>query len=147
MTGMVRTALVVVVLAALSAAAGGWVGVRYGQGHARSPASLNELLHHQLDLNADQRRQLAAMEAAYAARRSALEDQAREANRELATALLTHHRYGAQAQQAIDHFHAAMKTLEVETVIHVLAMRSVLTPAQARQFDQTVAKALDSSRP
>ena len=144
---MARTAFVMIVLAALAAGAGGWVGVRYGQGHARPTTSLNELLHHQLDLSADQRRQLAAMEAAYAARRRVLEDQARAANRELATALLTHHRYGPQAQQAIDHFHAAMKMLEEQTVMHVLAMRSVLTPIQAKKFDQTVDKALDSSRP
>jgi len=145
-TGMARTVFSVLFLTALAAGVGGWLGVHYGQVHARSTTSLNELLHHQLDLSADQRRQLAAMEAAYAARRSVLEDQARAANRELATALLTHHRYGPQAQQAIDHFQAAMKALEEQTVIHVLAMRSVLTHSQARKFDQTVAKALDSNR-
>lgn len=87
------------------------------------------------------------MEASYAARRSILEGEARAANRELATALLTQHRYGPQAEQAIDHFHVAMKALEQQTVMHVLAMRSVLTPEQAKKFDQTVANALDSDYP
>ena len=148
MTVITRATLAVLALTVLAAGAGGWLGVRYGESCARSSgSSLNDLLHHQLDLSPAQRHQLAAMEASYAARRSVLEDEARAANHELATALLTQHHYGPQAEQAIDHFHAAMKTLEQQTVMHVLAMRSVLTPGQAKKFDQTVAKALDSDHP
>jgi hypothetical protein len=32
--------------------------------------------------------------------------------------------------------------LQKETILHVLAMRDVLTPAQAAQFDETVARSL-----
>lgn len=147
MTALARMSLAVVVVTTLAAAAGGWLGVRYGQTHARPSMSLNELLHHQLDLSVAQHRQLAAMEASYAAQRRVLEDQARAANRELAHALLTQHRYGPQAQLAIDHLHVVMATLQERTVMHILAMRAVLTPAQAKIFDQTVAGALDSHRP
>ena len=144
MTGMARAVFAVLALTVLAAGAGGWLGVRYGQTHARSPSSLNQLLHHQLGLSAEQRRRIAAMEAVYATRRSVLEDEARAANRNLAKALLADHRYGPREQQAIDQFHVAMKALEQQTVMHVLAMRSVLTPAQAEKFDQTVAEVLDS---
>lgn len=146
MTGAGRV-LPVLALTVLSAGAGGWLGVRYGLSHARAPTSLNHLLHHEIQLDASQRSQLAAMEADYAAQRSALEQQARAANRELAAALLTEHQYGPQAEQAIDHFSAAMKALQVATVMHVMAMRRVLTPQQAKKFDDTITAALDSDHP
>lgn len=146
MTGAGRV-LPVLALTVLSAGAGGWLGVRYGLSHARAPTSLNHLLHHEIQLDASQRSQLAAMEADYAAQRSALEQQARAANRDLAAALLTEHQYGPQAEQAIDHFSAAMKALQVATVMHVMAMRRVLTPQQAKKFDDTVTAALDSDHP
>lgn len=145
--GLGRSVLPALVLTILSAGVGGWLGVRYGLSHARTPASLNHLLHHELHLDADQRSRLAAMEAAYAVQRKTLERRAHTANRALATALLTEHQYGPQAEQAIDHFSAAMKALQVATVMHVMAMRTVLTPQQAKRFDQTVATALESDHP
>lgn len=147
MTGVTRATFAVLVLTLLAAGAGGWIGMHYDQPCAHSTGSINELLHHELNLSADQRRRLAGMEAAYTARRRVLEDRERAANRELAAALLTEHRYGPKAEQAIDHYQAATKALEQRTVIHVLAMRSVLTPAQVKKYDQTVAKALDSPHP
>jgi hypothetical protein len=35
-----------------------------------------------------------------------------------------------------------MEALQKESMVHVLAMRSVLSPAQARTFDATVVKSL-----
>ena len=39
-------------------------------------------------------------------------------------------------------FHRAMGGLQKETMVHVLAMRAVLTPQQAAQFDDTVVRSL-----
>lgn len=147
MIGAGRAALPVLLLTTLSAGAGGWLGARYGLSHAQAPASLNHLLHHELHLDATQRSRLAAMETAYDAQRRTLEQQARAANRELAAALRSEHQYGPQAEQAIAHFSAAMKALQIATVMHVMAMRAVLTPQQAKKFDQTVTTALDSGHP
>ena len=148
MTGSARVVLVAILLSALTAAVGGWLGVQYGLAHApRSSVSLNRVLHRQLDLTSAQRQQLATLEATYAARRKVLEAEERAANRALAAALLAKHRYGPQAAQAITQFSAAMTALQVATVQHVMAMRSVLTPRQAQTYDHAVAKALDSSRP
>lgn len=147
MTGLTRTVVAMLALTVLAAAAGGWIGVHYGLQRARHTSSLDELVHHELKLNADQQQRLAVIERSFAARRKILEDEMRSANRELASAILTEHRYGPQAEQAIEHFHTAMKTLQEETIMHVMAMRSVLTPQQAQQFDHTVAKALDSDQP
>jgi nickel and cobalt resistance protein CnrR len=145
-TSMWRAAVPMLLLTLVAAAAGGWLGVRYGE-PARSSSGLDDLLHHELKLSSEQEQRLSALERDYAARRHTLEDQMVTANRALARAIATEHRYGPQARQAIESFHAAMATLQEETVQHVLAMRAVLTPPQARQFDQTVEQALDSGRP
>jgi hypothetical protein len=67
------------------------------------------------------------------------------ANAELADALSADHAYTSRVQQAVDHFHAAMGELQKVTILHVLAMRAVLTPAQTEIFDRTVAKSLVQS--
>ena len=142
-----RMVVAVLVLTALAGAAGGWLGVHYGVVARRSSTSLNRLLHRQLHLSTDQRSRLAALEVRYEARRRLLESQARAANRELALALQADHQYGPKDEQAINDFYAAMKSLQVATAKHVLAMRAVLTPQQAKRFDRTVSRALDSDRP
>ena len=146
MSGLSRTVLAMLAVTVLAGAAGGWLGVRYGLRQDRSAAGLHELLHHQLKLSAQQQQQLEAMERDYGARRKQLEDQMRAANRELATAIRTQHGYGPDAQQAIGHFHEAMRQLQEQTIRHVLDMRTVLTPDQARQFDQAVARALEQDQ-
>ena len=45
-------------------------------------------------------------------------------------------------QAAVDRFHPAMGELQKQTILHVLAMRAVLTPEQALLFDQTVQRSL-----
>ena len=148
MTALARTALGVVVMTLIAAALGGWIGVRYGMREAqRSPPSLDALVHRRLDLTAEQQQRIAALEATFAVRQRALEGEMRAADHDLAQAIVTNHRYGPRAQQAIDRFHRAMRTLQQETVIHVLAMRAVLTPQQVKRFDQAVTQALDSAHP
>jgi len=147
MTPVWRVALPLLLVTVIAAAGGGWLGVRYGLAQGRASASLDQLLHHELDLSSMQRAQLAALESSYALQRRALQAQARAANRDLARAILTEHRYGPDAEQAIERFHGAMETLERQTIRHVLAMRAVLTAQQARRFDQTVATALTSDDP
>ncbi|HVA19115.1 MAG TPA: periplasmic heavy metal sensor [Solirubrobacteraceae bacterium] len=147
MTAVWRLALPWLLVTVLAAGGGGWLGVRYGLAQSRSSTSLDQLLHHELDLTTAQRGQLAALEGSYAIQRRGLEAQARAANRDLARAILSEHRYGPDAQQAIEHFHGAMEMLEQRTIQHVLAMRAVLTPQQAARFDQTIAGALTSDDP
>jgi len=142
-----RLALPAVVLTMAAASVGGWLGVQYGLDHAPTGANLNHLLHNQLRLTDDQRSQLAAMESAYAAERRTLDQQARAANRELASAIVSERDFGPQAEQAIDRFSAARKALRIATVKHIIAMRGVLTAQQARRYDATVRAALSSESP
>lgn len=148
MTPLLRTAIGVVAMTMLAGALGGWIGVRHGMREARgSLPSLDTVIHRRLNLTADQQRRIAALEAAFAAHQRPLEEEMRSADRDLAQAIVTEHRYGPRAQQAIDRFHTAMKALQQLTVVHVLAMRAVLTPQQARRFDQAIKQVLGSSQP
>ena len=108
----------------------------------RQPANLHAIVHQKLDLTAQQDHALDAIEARFAARRPALEAEVRKANRELAAAIAASKGDTPEVQAAVDHFHIAMGDLQKATIAHVFEMRAVLTPAQARIFDEAVVDAL-----
>jgi Spy/CpxP family protein refolding chaperone len=147
MSTVPRTLIGVVALTMLMAAVGGWLGVQYGLREAHPAPGLDEIVHHDLKLTGAQEQRLSVLESHFGARRKVLEADMRAANRDLAAAITAEHRYGPQAEQAIDRFHVAMKTLQEETIVHILAMRAVLTPEQAGQFDRTVSKVLTADEP
>jgi Spy/CpxP family protein refolding chaperone len=136
----------VVVLTLLAGAAGFWAGTTYGGRHSHS-AGLDDILHRELGLTADQEKKFAAFEEKFARDRTEMDGQMRAANRALARALDSEHAFGDQAKTAIAQFHTAMAALQEQTILHVLEMRSVLTPEQAKRFDATIAQALSADPP
>lgn len=147
MRAVARTSIVLVALTLIAAAVGGWLGVRYGMRATESPVGLDELVHRKLNLTASQEQSLHQLEADYAVQRAGYEEAMRAANREISASITVRHRYDADAQSAIDRLHQSMVELQAMTVKHVLAMRAVLTPEQARVFDQTVNQALTAIDP
>lgn len=147
MTLPLRTFLSMLAVTAVAAALAGWLGVEYGLHEVRFAPDLDTVLHRSLSLSTPQDRKIEHLESGFAAQRSALNAEMRAANNELASAIAGQHAYGPAMQQAIERFHRAMMQLQEDTVRHVLSMREVLTPVQARKFDQIVAKALTSSPP
>jgi len=137
-----RGILLTLVLSILGAAVGAWAGAQYVIHRMSSPVSLHDVIHEKLHLTGEQYARIGGMEREHAARRGALEAEMRAANAQLAQALQEQHAYSPQVQAAIDRFHHAMGELQKETIVHVLAMRTVLTPAQTEQFDQTVVQSL-----
>lgn len=135
-----------VVLALLAGAAGAWIGAS-GLPPAHRPASLHEMVHHELELTPEQDRRLDVLEQDFAVRRKAREAELRAANAQLAAAIQARHEYTPEVQAAVARFHAAMGALQLETVQHVLAMRKVLTPEQAAKFDRRVSEALTNETP
>lgn len=135
-------ALVVTGLIALFAGLGGaWLGLRFFD-QAPEPTSVHAAIHRTLELSSDQNARLEAIEARFSARRAALEQDMRDANRELAIAIDDDKAYTPRVQTAVDHFHHAMGELQKATVEHVFEMRAVLTPEQQITFDATVKAAL-----
>ena len=139
---LMRSMVLTLVLSVIGAALGAWGGAQYVLHRMQHPAALHEMVHERLHLTADQQRQIAGMEREHATRRRALEAEMRAANAQLAQAFQEEHAYTPKVQAAIDRFHMAMGALQKETIVHVLAMRTVLTPQQATQFDETVVQSL-----
>jgi Spy/CpxP family protein refolding chaperone len=131
----------------IAAGLAGWAGVQYGLRQTRETTDLDTLMHRDLHLNAEQDRQIRALEAGFSSVRAELQTEMRAANRELAEAITQDHTFDPKASQAIARLHAAMSKLQQRTVQHVLAMRAVLTPAQARKFDRKVSEALGVASP
>ena len=144
MAPLARIVAAVLFLTAIAAAAGGWAGIRYALTEERSRTGLDEVIHRELNLAPEQNWRIEALETQFAARRAALEQDMRAANRDLAAAIAAEHVFGPRAQSAIERFHKAESALEEETVKHVLAMRTVLTPEQMRRFDEAISKSLTS---
>lgn len=134
--------LLTLVLSVIVAFAGAWAGAKYMAAGAQPNAPLHDLVHRKLNLTAEQERRIDGLERTFAVRRQALEAEMRAANADLARAIAAEHAYSPGVQQAVDRFHRAMGELQKETILHVLAMRRVLTPEQAATFDNTVVKAL-----
>lgn len=137
-----RRILFVVLLTAAAGALGGWLGVRYGIESSHQRSGLDDLVHRSLVLTDSQHRAITEIEAHYAGRRKTLEGEMRAANRDLAAAIRSELEYGPRSKAAISRFHAAESDLQQETVQHILAMRRLLNPDQARKFEQEVSSAL-----
>lgn len=103
---------------------------------------LHALMHEKLRLDPAQKARVELLEKDFAGQRQALDAQLREANAELAAAIVSEHQYGPKVANAVDHCHMAMGELQKATLRHVFAMRGVLRPDQAAQFDAAVGKAL-----
>ncbi len=136
--GMLLTLVASVILGAL----GAWAGAHYAVRQMHGATPMHQMVHDELKLSADQASRIDRMEKLHAGRRHALETEMRAANRELAQALEDGHAFTPKVQAAIDRFHMAMGALQKETIVHVLDMRSVLTPDQARRFDDRVVRSL-----
>jgi Spy/CpxP family protein refolding chaperone len=138
--------VVTLVLTLLAAVGGTWIGARYIYEQQHRP-SLHEFVHEELKLNADQRARLEVLEQDFAVRRRAREAELRAANAELARAIQSRHEYSPDVQAAVERFHDAMGALQKETILHVLAMRAILTPDQAQQFDRRIGESLTEQAP
>jgi Spy/CpxP family protein refolding chaperone len=139
---LTRSIVLTLVLSAVLAGLGALGGGEYVIHRMRPSTPMHELLHQRLHLTAEQQRQIEGLERQNNARQAALEAEMRAANVDLARAIQAQHAYTPEVQAAVDRFHRAMGELQKETILHVLAMRSVLTPEQAAQFDDTVARSL-----
>lgn len=144
---LVRSVTLTLIVALALGGLGVWAGAEYVTHRANRVSSLHEVLHKRLKLDSAQELRIAQMEAEHARQRRALEAEMRAANVDLAKAFEQQHAYTAEVKAAIERFHHAMGELQKETIEHTLAMRSVLTPAQAQEFDATVVQSLtDATR-
>jgi hypothetical protein len=142
-----RLRLGLMILFAFGAAIGGvFIGRAWIAPPAPVESELHQLLHENLQLDAEQARRIEAIEQQYALRREALELELRSDNARLAAAIEAEHGYGPQVAAAVDASHKAMGELQKVTLEHIFAMREVLRPDQATRFDAAVVKALTTKQ-
>ena len=146
MRGVSRGLVLTLVLTLLAAIGGTWIGARYIYAQRHQP-SLHEFVHEELKLTSEQRARLEVLEQDFVGRRRAREAELRAANAELARAIQVRHEYSPEVQAAVERFHDAMGELQKETILHVLAMRTVLSPEQALEFDKRIGEALTEQTP
>nr|WP_038282150.1 periplasmic heavy metal sensor [Pacificimonas flava] len=132
--------LAIVFLALAAGALGAFLHDRYGM--ADQASGLHEFVHEELDLTEAQERQLDALELRYAPERSSLEKKLAAANRKLAAAIKSEHRYGPRVSLAIENVHQILGDMQKTTVDHVFAMRELLSAEQRVEFDRRVNEAL-----
>lgn len=108
----------------------------------RVESEVHSLIHQKLKLDEEQERRIHALEMDFARRRAAMEAEMRADNARLARAIAAEHGYGPKVSEAVDRTHHVMGMLQKETLKHIFAMRAVLRPDQAAQFDAAVVKVL-----
>ena len=140
-----RTFLIMLLVTVLGAAVAGWAGVQYGLSRTEDSIDLDAVFNHDLDLTPDQARQIRTLKAEFAIVLTELHTRIRASDRELAETITQRHSYDDQSRAAVERLHAAMSTLQEKTIQYVLAIRALLTPAQARAFDDRVSKALGAA--
>jgi len=146
MTRQLRSFAIMLLVTALAAGLAGWLGVQYGIRQTRT-ADLDTMLHSQLALSPEQDRALDGLERRFAEQRRFYGQEMHAANHDLAEAITHETSYGPAAQRAIERFHKAMMGLQEESVRHVLAMRQVMSPEQAKTFDALIVKNLTGRAP
>ena len=107
-----------------------------------SPLQGHYWIHRELGLNAKQESDLEPIEAKFAGRRDELFASIREANRELAEALLADKGDSERVRDAVQKIHHAQGELQQAVLEHVFDMRPVLTPEQYDRLIQLTARAL-----
>ncbi len=137
-----RRTLVVALIAFVAAIVGVGIGRLIIPPHQPERSELHELLHHDLNLDANQQSRLEIVEQRFAVRRQAVELELRADNARLADAIEAEHGNGPRVAAAVDASHRAMGELQKETLAHIFAMREVLRPEQTAAFDRAVVKAL-----
>jgi Spy/CpxP family protein refolding chaperone len=144
----VKSAVITIVLGFIAGIAGMGIGHLLFTGPSAPDTSLHGMVHEELTLSAEQDAQIDALETSFAARRTALEEELRQANGALAAAILkSNDAAGPEVEVAVHHVHDAMGALQTETIDHVFAMRRILTPEQRAKFDDRIKRALTAGGP
>jgi nickel and cobalt resistance protein CnrR len=102
-------------------------------------------IHRQLGLTTDQERELQPSEEQFQARRAALLNKIREANTELAEAILADQSDSSRVSTAVAKIHAAQGELEEATLAHVFQMKAGLRLDQYRKLLELTAEALQQT--
>jgi nickel and cobalt resistance protein CnrR len=102
----------------------------------------HEWIHNQLNLTAEQEKELEPIEAEFQRRKRELLGQIASANNELAQVIKEDQGYSPHVSAAIEKIHHAQGELQEATLQHVFSMRAMLTREQYQKLLDLTADAL-----
>lgn len=140
-----RRLLLFVVLFAACAACAFYFSSYFLRRSAAGPVNYHYWIHSELGLTAKQENELEPIEAKFARRRDELVALIREANEELAKALVADKGDSERVRAAVQKIHRAQGELQQAVLDHVFEMRPVLTPEQYDRLISLTAHALRES--
>lgn len=135
-------ALLLLIAAAVVASIACVLTARWTGGQHARHADAHHWIHTQLGLTAEQEKQLAPIEQRYDAQRRQFTEVIRNANTELAHALLADEGDSPRVKAAIAKIHDAQGQLQDATLRHVFEMKPILQPEQYSKLLNLTAKAL-----
>jgi len=142
LTGEFRRLALTLLLVVAAAIGGAWIGGRIFSPSPPTHADFHEQLYSVLNLSAEQRASLEALEQDNTKEEAFQREALRIANRNLANLLEHEDAYNDNVEAAIVEVHTAMNSLQVLTIKHLYDMRELLTPSQRTEFDRLVAGTL-----
>ncbi len=142
MTQDLRRLALTLSLVVIAAIGGVWIGGRIFSPPAPPHTEFHKQLYAALELTAEQRQSLEALDRDNSKEETYQREALRIANRNLANLLEHEPAYNENIEAAIVEIHTAMNTLQVLTIKHIYAMREILTPEQRTEFDRLVADTL-----
>ncbi len=142
MTQEIRRLAITLLLVVAAAIGGAWIGGRIFSPPAAQHTEFHQQLYAALDLTAEQRQALEALDRENSKEETYQREALRIANRNLANLLEHEDAYNENVDAAIVEIHTAMNNLQVLTIKHIYAMREILTPEQRTEFDRLVADTL-----
>ncbi|MDQ7019774.1 MAG: hypothetical protein Q9M33_11485 [Robiginitomaculum sp.] len=137
-----RKTIFAVILSFLAGIAGVWVGLKTLPNPGASTINLHEAIHHEFDLNNEQEAALIRLEERYAINRKKYIKALKEANFELASTIKKHHDLSPEVVMAEQKYLSVLGDFQTETLRHIFAMRAIMSPEQAKKFDDIVLRSL-----
>jgi len=110
--------------------------------HHHAAGDMHALFHHDLNLNAQQNKELALIEKDFRRQKALLEEQMKLANMELAEAIKAAGYSSSQVQAVVDKIHGTMGELQKLTLQHLADMQSVLSEDQNKTLEEKVVEQL-----
>lgn len=140
MTAPSRTGLFLLLVAAV--AAGTTLMTEAWLRRSRPPEDAHAWIHRQLNITPEQDKAIDLIEKRFTEQRAILMERLRQANAELAQAILEGKARSPKVEEAVRKIHAAQADLQQLTLEHVFEMQRALTPEQYDKLLRLTANAL-----
>jgi len=135
-----------VMIVACAAIGGVLIGQNFlgksGGGHHHAAGDMHALFHQDLNLSAQQDKELAVIEKDFRRQKALLEEQMKLANMELAEAIKNGRYSSPQVQVVVDKIHKTMGELQKLTLQHLADMQGVLSEKQNKKLEEKVVEQL-----